>query len=148
MDPLPDEVVNALERSATPHLLELLRQAAQADPEDPEVLFSLGNLLTSSGQYEEGLKIDLDLSRICPEDPIVHYNLACSLSLLERTDEAMASIERAFGLGYGDVEFMMSDPDLGNLRRHPRFSELVDRWAGKRKGGEGGGGERSLPDGR
>jgi tetratricopeptide (TPR) repeat protein len=140
MDPLPEEVVNALDRSATPHLLELLRQAARVNPQDPEVLFSLGNLLTSAGQYQEGLEVDLDLSRICPEDPLVQYNLACSLSLLDRTDEALATIERAFRLGYMDVEFMMSDPDLANLRSHPRFPAFLERWSSKRRGDEREGG--------
>ncbi len=137
MDPLPEEVVNALERSATPHLLELLRQAARVNPGDPEVLSSLGNLLTTAGQYQEGLEVDMDLSRICPEDPLVHYNLACSLSLLQRTDEALAAIERAFGLGYVDVTFMMSDPDLANLRDHPRFAEFVERMSSRKRAEEG-----------
>ena len=47
-----------------------------------ECLMYLGNAYTAMGEYEKGLQIDVRLVKLKPEDPLVHYNLACSYSLL------------------------------------------------------------------
>ena len=59
-----------------------------------------------------------------PEDSLVHYNLACSYSLLEKIDPALTSLKKAIDLGYKDFLYMHRDPDLENLRRDKRFQEL------------------------
>ena len=48
-----------------------------------EALQILGDGYTSRGRYAEGLKIDERLSKLRPEDSLVHYNLACSYSLMD-----------------------------------------------------------------
>jgi len=42
----------------------------------------LGNAYTENGMYAKGLLVDLKLSRLKPNDPLVHYNLARSYALL------------------------------------------------------------------
>lgn len=88
------------------------------------VLIVLGDLYTRKGCFEEGLRMDLRLSRLRRDDALVHYNLACSYSLLNRTDEALVSVKRAVELGYADFSYMQRDPDLANLRLDKRFREL------------------------
>ena len=48
------------------------------DPFYIEALQILGDDYTRRGRFEEGLRIDERLARLCPRDAIVHYNLACS----------------------------------------------------------------------
>ncbi|MCZ6672516.1 MAG: hypothetical protein O7C75_06200, partial [Verrucomicrobia bacterium] len=82
---------------------------------------------TNAGRIEEGLKMDRRLVRLRPDNPVVHYNLACSLALKRRFKESLDALVQAVKLGYRDLQWMMEDPDLENLRNHPAFQRLVQR---------------------
>jgi tetratricopeptide (TPR) repeat protein len=104
------------------------------DPNLVDVLIPLGDTYTKRGYYKKGLEVDLKLSRLSPKDPVVFYNLACSYSLLKETTPAMESLEKAFVLGYRDFKFLMSDPDLKNLRGDPGFDRLLQKYRKSKKG--------------
>ena len=91
------------------------------------MLAELGELYTRAGEYEKGLALDRRLIELAPESPIVHYNLACSLALLDQPDGAFEALEKAVQLGYRDLAHLRRDPDLASLRTDPRFVELVKR---------------------
>ena len=55
------------------------------------------------------------------------YNLACSLALLGRPDEALDHLSAAVGQGWGDVRHTQDDADLESLRELPRYQELIER---------------------
>jgi len=93
-------------------------------PDCIDVLKPLGDNYTQIGRIEEGLAIDLKLVRLLPDDPTVHYNLACSLSLLDNADGAIFALRRAVELGYREIGWMRSDPDLENLRSDPRYPAI------------------------
>lgn len=93
-----------------------------------EVLRVMGNNLTSKGDYAAGLDVDLRLSRLCRTDPVVHYNLACSYSLMHMLDPALETLQRAIELGYDEFEYMREDNDLEPLRKDPRFHELLESY--------------------
>jgi len=97
------------------------------DPCEESSLIMLGHMYTRRGQYEKGLEIDRRLVRLRPQDPIAFYNLACSLSLLGRIDEAFEALEQAVAKGYREVDHLMSDSDLASLRRDPRFEPFCRR---------------------
>lgn len=99
-------------------------------PQDVGALAELGAALTRLGQYQEGLAIDRRLAELCPESPVVHYNLACSLALLGRPDEALAALETAVRCGYDDGPHLARDADLRSLRRNARFRSLLARLGG------------------
>ena len=64
-------------------------------PKDQRVVGMLAQIYTKTGQIDLGLKMDRKLVRLRPNDPISHYNLACSLALKERRAcGAMASRKR------------------------------------------------------
>lgn len=97
----------------------------QRHPDHLASLVELGHVYTQLGRYQEGLEIDQRLAEALPDDPTVHYNLACSLALLGRGQEALAALEWALGCGYEDVEFLLGDDDLASIREEPRFQALV-----------------------
>jgi len=94
---------------------------------DHRVVEILGHLHTRQGNVDEGLKMDRRMVRLKPEDPLAHYNLACSLALKDRKKEAVRSLRNAIDLGYNDSEWIQSDPDLKDLKECPEFQELVSR---------------------
>lgn len=105
--------------------LQFLEKIADRLPGDVEVLQALADLYTKTGQFEEGLKVDQMLSQQLPGDDLVWYNLGCSYALTNCYDEAFEALTKAVELGYGDYDWMKSDPDLMNLHRDPRFESLL-----------------------
>jgi len=89
-----------------------------------EALQILGDDYTRRGRYAEGLGIDVRLSKLRPTDSLVHYNLACSYSLMEQLDRAIATLEAALDLGYSDFKWLAQDPDLENVREHAAYKKI------------------------
>jgi tetratricopeptide (TPR) repeat protein len=108
-------------------LIPLYELRIEEEPEDIQAMHWLGYAYTHVGRYEDGLDLDRRLCRLLPEDGMVRYNLACSLSLLGRVDEAFDVLYRAVDLGYDDAEHLRADPDLASVRRDDRFPELLKR---------------------
>jgi len=106
--------------------LEFLQAVARRLPEDTDVMRALGDLYTRTGAYADGLRVDERLSRLCAEDPVVWYNLACSLALSDRPDDAFEALSRAVELGYNDYEGMKKDPDLDSLHGDARFESILE----------------------
>jgi predicted Zn-dependent protease len=95
-------------------------------PKDIRVASMLAHLYTETGQIDRGLRMDRKLVRLTPEDPTVHYNLACSLALKDRNSEALKSLRAAITFGYNVFVWMRHDPDLANLQRYRGFTKLCD----------------------
>ncbi len=106
--------------------LEFLQAIARRLPEDTDVMRVLGDLYTRTGAYADGLRVDERLSRLCAEDPVVWYNLACSLALSDRADDAFDALSRAVELGYNDYDGMKKDPDLASLHGDARFESVLE----------------------
>jgi Flp pilus assembly protein TadD len=123
----PPALQTRLEDLGLAFLGDFLEQVTQRQPANVEALAELGHVYTRQGRIEEGLNVDRKLVRLVPDNPTVHYNLACSLAILERRDDALDALEQAIELGYADADFMGEDPDLSNLRDETRFSELIRR---------------------
>mgnify|MGYP000046997345 FL=1 len=96
-------------------------------PAYAECLMFLGNLYTANGMYEEGLKVDVKLSKLKPCDSAVHYNLACSYSLLGSVNKALESLGKAIVLGYNDIKHLESDSDLDGLRDEAGYEMLINK---------------------
>lgn len=95
------------------------------DPDFINALIPLAELYTRKGFHEKALELDLRISKLRPEDDIAHYNLACSLALAGRKEEALEALRQAIQLGYVDFEHMKKDPDLKTLRDDPRFRAFL-----------------------
>ena len=90
-----------------------------------ECLMYLGNAYTATGLYEKGLEVDLRLEKLRPGDPLVHYNLACSYSLMEMLSESLGALEKAVDLGYDDLEHLMGDSDLDGVKDEDGYKVLI-----------------------
>jgi predicted Zn-dependent protease len=95
-------------------------------PKDVRVVSILAQIYTATGRIDDGLKMDRKLVRLTPEDPTVHYNLACSLALKGRKVEAVKVLRAAVTFGYDDFEWMCHDPDLSDMQKYPGFLQLLE----------------------
>ncbi len=93
--------------------------------ESVEVLRVLGELVSKKGLVHRAVEIDRHLVERLPKDFLARYNLACSLALAGRPDEAMKSLSKAILLGYDDLAHLEVDPDLDSLRERPDFRALL-----------------------
>jgi tetratricopeptide (TPR) repeat protein len=117
----------SLERKGLDFLAEFLAIELSHQPENVDALAELGHVYTRLGRLQEGLAVDRRLVRLLPDNPTVHYNLACSLALLGHGDEAFAALEAAVQRGYDDGPHLADDEDLAALRPDPRFQALLAR---------------------
>jgi predicted Zn-dependent protease len=95
-------------------------------PKDKRVVTILAHLYTETGRIDSGLKMDRKLARLSPDDPTVHYNLACSLALKGRLADAVRALRTAASLEYDDYHWMCNDPDLKALDAYPGFLKFCD----------------------
>ncbi len=108
--------------------LEFFGKILERNPNFVDVLRVQGNNLTLKGRYADGLQIDKRLVALRPNDPLAHYNLACSLALLKKPEQALKTLRRAVELGYRDFRYMREDRDLDSIRHDPRFRQLLREY--------------------
>ncbi len=96
-----------------------------------EVLRVHGNNLTLKGRHTDGLEIDKKLVSLMPHDALAFYNLACSYSLLQKAELALAALRKSIELGYRDFHYMRQDKDLESIRSDPQFRQLLREFGGK-----------------
>jgi tetratricopeptide (TPR) repeat protein len=104
--------------------IDFLAGLVRRAPDYVEALQILGDDLTRRGRFAEGLQVDEQLVRLRPDDPFVHYNLACSYSRTAQHEAAFSALDQALDLGYADFKWLAKDPDLSNLRAHPCFKKI------------------------
>lgn len=107
--------------------IKFYEQIISQRPNFVEVLISLGDAYTKKGFYEQGLEIDKRLSLLRPTDPTIHYNLACSLSLVGEPEQALRVLKKAVSFGYNEFSYILEDPDLENLRKLPGFNDSFEK---------------------
>jgi len=93
-----------------------------------DVLRIMGNLLALKGRTAEGIQIDKRLVQLRPNDALAHYNLACSLALMNRLEQSIKTLRRAVELGYRDFRYIREDRDLDPIRHDPRFRQLMREY--------------------
>lgn len=120
----PKKKMNRRETRDLDVKIQFMEGIVRRDPDYIEALQLLGDHYTQRGKYEHGLKVDEQLSRLEPRNPLVFYNLACSYSLTEEFDRAVFALEKALSLGYRDFTWLAKDPDLKKLRSQAVFDDL------------------------
>ena len=64
-----------------------------------------------------------------------HYNMACALTQLQRAEQAVEALRKAFENGFDNYTTVRSDPDLNALQGLPEFERLMEDYEPKRGGG-------------
>lgn len=113
--------------------IRFYERIVQEKPDYVDALSLLAQAYTTRKQYQKGLGIDQRLARLCPEDPLVFYNLACSYALLGQKEEALQALEQAAALGYREFAYMAKDADLKSLHQEVRFQKLLQSKPKRRK---------------
>jgi tetratricopeptide (TPR) repeat protein len=104
--------------------ISFLEGLVRREPDCIEMLQMLGDHYAQRGQHDHSLKVDQQLARLQPRNPLVFYNLACGLSLNGEVDRAVEALEKALALGYRDFMWLAKDPDLHQLRQHPFYRDI------------------------
>lgn len=68
--------------------------------------------------YKKSLKVE-------PNDPQIHFNMACLYSLMEDTQSAYMHLSTAVKQGYVDFDRVKTHNHLAYLRTHPEFEQFV-----------------------
>lgn len=101
-----------------------LERLVERDPGYIEALESLGDNYGLRGRTADSLVIDERLRALRPGDPVVRFNLACSLALIGEPERACRELEHALDLGFRDFRSLQRDPDLASARKHPAYHRV------------------------
>ena len=90
-----------------------------------EVYINMSSAYLKGQQYEEAKKTLDVLKAQAPENPHLHYNLACYYSLTHQEKSSLEALQQSIRLGYKNRKDAHTDPDLANLRQTPEFKQWV-----------------------
>jgi tetratricopeptide (TPR) repeat protein len=65
---------------------------------------------------------------INPNNATLHYNLVALYSLQNHIDRALDSLDRSLELGFNNYDALRTDPDLNNVRKHPEFRKICEKY--------------------
>lgn len=106
--------------------IEFYEKVLKDSPDFVEALSALAESYTRAAEYQKGLDIDKRLAMLCPDDPLVFYNLACSFALTGAKEQALETLENAVSFGYDEPEHMKQDEDLKALHADQRFWKILE----------------------
>ena len=72
----------------------------------------------------------MDLADLQPDNPEVHYNIACLHARANRTEEAVLWLQKAVDKGFNNWTLLKKDRDLENIRNTTFYRELMERHGG------------------
>ncbi len=105
--------------------LPQLLQAAEQAPENIAVWVGIGWCYKRMEQLPRAMDALLSALRQHPEEPILHYNLACYQSLAGMTDRALKSLTHAVKLDSTYRELAHEESDFEPIRHVRQFQELI-----------------------
>lgn len=93
-------------------------------PEDARVRILLAGDYAKQGRLEDA-KREADMAvALRPDDAMVLYNVACSFCAMNKPQDAMNALKKAWDAGYRDPAWTRQDPDLAILHGEPEFERL------------------------
>ena len=107
--------------------IRFFQRILRRSPEHVDALRRLVELQAGRGEHYAAIVLSQRLTRLKPNDAIVHYNLACMLAMIGRKKIAIQALQRAIRLGYSDISHMRTDPDLEPLHDETAFRQMLQR---------------------
>ena len=109
-------------------LTKVLRQQLELVPEDVRARILLATQLACFKEdADESIRHLQTAVALRPRDPNTLYNAACTYGVLGKKAEAIETLKKAFGAGYGNRDWAAKDSDLDCLHDDPEFQKLVRR---------------------
>jgi Flp pilus assembly protein TadD len=120
---LRGEALRSLERYE--EAIEPLSRAAEDYSENVSVWLALGWCFKRTGELDRAMQSLRRALEVEPEEALLHYNLACYLSLANRKDEAIEYLAKALALDEGYRKLIDGERDFDPIRSDPDFQSLV-----------------------
>lgn len=76
-------------------------------------------------EFEEAIEYFLEALELAPDDPSLHFNLACCYSMVEKADMAFQHLAASVSNGFDASKKIQSHNALAYLRTHPEFDQFV-----------------------
>jgi serine/threonine protein kinase/tetratricopeptide (TPR) repeat protein len=104
---------------------QIVEERLEMNPDDTRALILGAGALASLGEGARALDMANRALAVDPDDSALLYNVACVYGSLGEADRAIEVLERALDRGFGQREWIETDPDLASLRGTPRFEALL-----------------------
>jgi tetratricopeptide (TPR) repeat protein len=121
---LRGEALRGLERYQ--EALVPLSIAAEKAPADIHVLLALGWCHKRTARLDLAIEDIQRALRIEPQQGLLHYNMACYLSLMGEKKRALVHLSQAIALDADFREMVHRETDFDPLRNDPEFVALVN----------------------
>ena len=105
--------------------VQILGERMDLNPDDTRALILGGVSLARLGERERAMDMAKRALAVDPDDSALLYNVACVYASLNENDDAIEILERAVDRGFGQREWIETDPDLASLRGTPRYEAIL-----------------------
>ncbi|HEY1335098.1 MAG TPA: protein kinase, partial [Myxococcaceae bacterium] len=105
--------------------LRRIERHLELAPRDPRALILGAIILVADGPRERGFDWAARALAEAPDDPATLINAACMYARAGLKDEALKTLEKSFGRGWGKRDWVKNDPDYDSIRDDPRFQALL-----------------------
>jgi TolB-like protein/DNA-binding winged helix-turn-helix (wHTH) protein/Flp pilus assembly protein TadD len=120
---------HASSRDSFHHALRLAQQVASVNPLEPGISADLAWIHAVLSDEAEAKRLIKRAAEGIPDDPYVDFIHGLILNESGDLEGSINALETAISKGYPRV-FVAAEPHLRELRKHPRFSALVDATGG------------------
>ena len=111
-------------RNARQQRVQVLESHLAKIPEDARARVLLSNDYACLNRVEEATREANLAMSLRPNDAIVMYNIACTFCMMDKKEEALSAIRKAYDNGFRDAEWTRRDPDLALLHGDPDFERM------------------------
>ncbi len=106
--------------------LPLLKRAALLDRKSVDPLLVMAEAYRKLARWKAALDVSDQALVMDSKSAYAHYQRACALARLRRTQDAMAALNRAVELEPFRVHFIKEEKDLQALKSIPAFQKLIE----------------------
>jgi dienelactone hydrolase len=89
-------------------------------------LFESAHELTNRKQYDEAARNLSIAALIVPDNPRVHYNLACAYALNKDKSRAIEALKKSVEKGFSDRAALETDKELDSIREDADYKRIVE----------------------
>jgi non-specific serine/threonine protein kinase len=93
-------------------------------PEDARARILVAAFYAVEGRHDDAMREAKLAMLLRPNEAMVHYNAACTFCSMERKDEALDALQKAWQAGFKDADWARRDPSLAPLHGDAEFEKL------------------------